>query len=138
MSPTSSLRSSALIGAGSFSSRSCSCSTMTSLAFVNNRWLEGIVRSQQVGETEQSVPAQLRLLGDLHLAGGGREHPQRDLQRPPRRVDDRDCTVVPLRSTDDSQAHAMTGVKGIEDLNACGFLAQGIVGASGCIRMFIV
>jgi len=49
----------------------------------------------------------------------------------PHRVDDRDGTVTLLRSTDDSQAHAVMRVKGIEDLNARGFRAQGIVCASG-------
>ena len=75
--PTSSLRTSASIGAGSFSSRSRSCSTMTSSALVNNRWLEGIVaairgvrlRSQQLAEIQKGVLVQQHLLDDLHLAG---------------------------------------------------------------------
>lgn len=52
-------------------------------------------------------------------------------------VDNRDGAVTLLRSTDDSQPHAMTRVKGIKDLNVRSFRAQGIVCASGTIRTFI-
>jgi hypothetical protein len=117
---------------------------MTSSAFGNSRWLEGIVgflwgvrlSCRQLAETDKSVPAQQRLLDDFQVASGGREHPGRDLQAMSRWADYRNCTVALLRSAHDSQAHAVMRVKGIKDPNTRSFRAQGIVRASGPILTY--
>ena len=145
----SSARTVASIGTASFSfriirSRSCSCTTMTSLASVNNRLQKVIVNvvfsvvwcGQQRRERQKSFLTQMRSLRDLHLGAFRQQHPHRNLQTPPRWVDDRDRAVSPLRSADDLKSSAMERVERIEDLDVRGFCAQGIVGADAIIRTF--
>ena len=79
----------------------------------------------------------MRSLHDLHLGGIRRQHPQRNLQAPPRWIDDRDRTDSALRSADDRQAAVVKWVEWVEDPDVRGFCAQGIVSADAIIRTFI-
>jgi hypothetical protein len=80
----------------------------------------------------------MRSLRDLHLGGIRRQHPQRNLPAPPRRIDDRDRTVSTLRSADDRQVAVVKWVEWVEDPDVRGFCAQGTVRVGGIIRMFTV
>src|SRR5260370_13635123 len=73
---------------------------------------------------------------DLHLGRIRQQHPQRNLQTPPRWIADRDRAVSLLRSADNPKGGTMERVELIEDLDVRGFCAQGTVGAGGCIRIY--
>ena len=75
----------------------------------------------------------MRSLHDLHLGGIRRQHPQRNLQTPPRWIDDRDRTVSALRSADDRQVAVVKWVEWVEDPDVRGFCAQGTVRVGGII-----
>src|SRR5947199_332337 len=77
----------------------------------------------------------MRSLHDLHLGGIRRQHPQRNLQAPPRWIDDRDRTVSPLWSADDRKAAVVKWVECVEDPDLRGFCAQGTVRVGGIIRI---
>ena len=124
-------------------SGSCSCSTMTSLTSVNNCLQKVIVNpvldvwrcDEQRRERQKSFLTQKRLLRDLHLGRIRQQHPQRNLQTPPRWIADRDRAVSLLRSADNPKSGTMERVELIEDLDVRGFCTQGTVGAGGCILM---
>ena len=118
---------------------------MTSLASVNSRLQKVIVNvvfrvgwcGQQRRERQKSFLTQMRSLRDLYLGAIRQQHPHRNLQSPPRWVDDRDRAISPLRSADDLKGSAMERMERVEDLDVRVFRAQGIVSADATIRMFI-
>src|SRR5438132_14426491 len=70
---------------GVLRSRSCNCSTLTSLASVNNGLRKVMVQGvQQWGdqqrETQKGFHARMRLLGDRHVRRIRRQHPYRNLE----------------------------------------------------------
>src|SRR2546423_4985813 len=79
----------------------------------------------------------MRSFHDLHLSGIRRQHPQRNLQAPPRWIDDRDRTVSPLGSADDRKAAVVKWVEWVEDPDVRGFCAQSTVRVGGIIPMCI-
>jgi hypothetical protein len=127
-------------------SRSCSCSTMTSLTSVNSCLQKGIVNpvldvwqcDEQRRERQKSFLTQKRLLCDLHLGRTRQQHPQRNLETPPRWIADRDRAVSLLRSADNLKSGTMERMELIEDLDVRGFCAQGTVGAGGTILISTV
>src|SRR5712691_5110455 len=118
---------------------------MTSLASVNNCLQKVIVNTvldvwqcdEQRRERQKSFLTQKRLLRDLHLGRIRQQHPQRNLQTPPRWIADRDRAVSLLRSADNPKSGTMERVELIEDLDVRGFRAQGTVDAGGFTRTFI-
>lgn len=123
-------------------SRSCSCTTTTSLASVNNR-LQKVIPTvvfrvvwsgQQRGERQKSFPTQTRSLRNLYLGAFRQQHPHRNLQPSPRWVDGRDRAVAALRLSDDLKGSAMERVERIKYLNVRSFGAQGIVSADAITR----
>src|SRR2546425_4568063 len=124
---------------GTFRSRSCSCSTLTSLPSVNNRLRKVIVhdvlevqqRGQQCCETQKGFLIQMGLLHDLYVGGIRQQHPHRNLQTPSGSIHDSDCAVSSLGFADDLKAKAAEWMKRIDNTNLLGFCAQGIVGV-GC------
>ena len=109
-------------------SRSCSCTTLTSLASVNNRLRKVTVRdvqhwSDQRRETQQGFAAEMRLLDDLHLRRIRREHPYRNLQTLPAGFLDRRRAVSGFEFADDFNAEAVEWVERIENANVVGFYA---------------
>ena len=129
-----------------FRSRSCSCTSLASIASVNSYLLEVIVISLRGGKrtrkqgckVQKSILVQMWFVLDLNVSAGRRQHPHRDCQPTAARVHDSDCTIASLRSADDSEGLAMQRVKWIENLNASGFGTQGIVGAGVITRTYIV
>jgi hypothetical protein len=119
---------------------------MTSLASVNNCLQKVIVNTvldvwqcdEQRRERQKSFLTQKRLLRDLHLGRIRQQHPQRNLQTPPRWIADRDRAVSLLWSADNPKSGTMERVERIEDLDVLGFCAQGTVDAGGFIRTFTV
>jgi hypothetical protein len=119
---------------------------MTSLASVNNCLQKVIVNTvldvwqcdEQRRERQKSFLTQKRLLRDLHLGRIRQQHPQRNLQTPPRWIADRDRAVSMLRSADNPKSGTMERVELIEDLDVRGFCTQGTVGVGGIIRTFTV
>lgn len=119
---------------------------MTSLASVNNCLQKVIVNTvldvwqcdEQRRERQKSFLTQKRLLRDLHLGRIRQQHPQRNLQTPPRWIADRDRAVSLLWSADNPKSGTMERVERIEDLDVLGFCAQGTVDAGGTTRMSIV
>src|SRR5262249_40210327 len=97
-----------------FRFRSCSCSTLTSLASVNKRLrkvighalLEVQLCGEQCCETEKRFVIQTRLLHDLYVGGIRQQHPHRNLQTPSGRIQDSDCAVSSLGFADDLKAKA--------------------------------
>jgi hypothetical protein len=126
-------------------SRSCSCTTTTSLASVNSRWQKGIVnmafrvevRGDQYCERQECLSTEMRLFSDLGRGGFARQHPNRNLQTLPGCVNDADRAIAPLGLTKDLQDSTAKRVKGIEDLNLRIIRAQGIVGEGATIRTCI-
>ena len=80
---------------------------------------------------------QVRLLRDLDLGALRQQHPDGNLQSPPRWIHDTDRPISSLRSAKNSQGNTMKRVKGIEHLNICIIGAQGIVGVGATIRTSI-
>src|SRR5712691_10251934 len=119
---------------------------MTSLASVNNCLQKVIVNTvldvwqcdEQRRERQKSFLTQKRLLRDLHLGRIRQQHPQRNLQTPPRWIADRDRAVSLLRSADNPKSGTMERVERIEDLDVRGFCAQGTVNAGGLIPICTV
>ena len=117
--------------------RSCSCTTLTSIASVNSYLEEGIVIGVRGGKctrkqrckVQKHILAQMRFVLDFAVSARRRQHPNRDLQPTTARLHDSDCTITGLRSADDPEGTAMQWVKGIENLNVSRFRTQGIVGA---------
>ena len=102
------------------SSRSCNCSTLTSLGF-SYPWQEvivvvvfaGLSDGQQVRQALKRVLTQAGLLRDSGVYGLGRQHPCRDLQPFTVDIQDGDCSVSALRSTNELETRAVQGVKRI-------------------------
>jgi hypothetical protein len=141
-----SARVAASIGTPSFSfriirPRSCSCTTTTSLASVNSRLQKVTVNlvfriewwGYQERKRQKRFPTQMRSLRDLHLGAIRQQHPDRNLQSPPRWISDSDGSISSLRSAEDLKGSAMKWVERIEDLDGRAFCAQGIVSVGACI-----
>jgi hypothetical protein len=92
--------------------------------------------TEQGGELQKRFSAQKCLFSRLDVCGGRREHPHRNLQPLAYWVQDRDCTIAALGSTNDSEAIALERMKRIENLNVRGVRTQGIVRDDGLIRIF--
>ena len=126
-------------------SRSCSCTTLASVVFVNNRLQEVIVKlvrgRQACGKQRRQVKkgflTQVRFLGDWNRRELGRQHPYGNLQTLPNRIYDTDRTVAPFGTTNDLQNSAAKRMKRIVNLDVRIFCAQGIVSADGTIRTCI-
>src|SRR5439155_3010353 len=120
---------------GTVRSKSCSCSTLTSLASVNNRLRKVIVHAvlevqlcgKQCCETQKGFLIQMGLIHDLYVGGIRQQHPSRNLQPPSGSIHDSDRAVSSLGFADDLKAKAAEWVERIEDTNELGFCAQGIV-----------
>ena len=126
-------------------SRSCSCTSLASIASVNSYLLEVIVISVRGGkrtrkqrcEVQKSILVQMWFVLDLNVSAGRRQHPNRDLQPTTARVHDSDCTIASLRSADDSECVAMQWMERVENLNVSRFRTQGTVGAGVSIHTSI-
>ena len=126
-------------------SRSCSCTTLASVGFVNNRLQEVIVKlvrgRQACGKQRRQVKkgflTQVRCLGSCNRRAVGRQHPYRNLETLPNWIDNRDRTVAPFGTTNDLQNSAAKRMKRIVNLDVRIFCAQGIVSADGCIHTCI-
>ena len=129
---------------GTVRSKSCSCSTLTSLASVNNRLRKVIVHAvlevqlcgKQCCETQKGFLIQMGLIHDLYVGGIRQQHPSRNLQPPSGSIHDSDRAVSSLGFADDLKAKAAEWVERIEDTNELGFCAQGIVGVVASIPIF--
>jgi hypothetical protein len=99
MSSISSVRTLASTGPTAFAlliatSRSCSCSTLTSFAPGNNRFEEvtvivvhsGKCGVEQIGQAHKSLLVQVWRLRDLGAGAVGQQHPDRDLETSPDRI----------------------------------------------------
>jgi hypothetical protein len=127
-------------------SRSCSCTTTTSLTSVNSRLQKVIAKlaflvewwNYQRGEGQKSLLTQMRLLGDLHFGAIRQQHPDRNFQSPPSWIGDRDRSISPLGSAEDQKGSAVKRMERIENLDVRTFRAQGIVGVGAIIPMSTV
>ena len=125
-------------------SKSCSCTTLASVVFVNNRLQEVIVDlvrgrqacGKQRREVQERFLTQVRCLGGCNRRAVGRQHPYRNLETFPNWIDYRDRTVAPFGTTNDLQNSATKRMKRIVNLDVRIFYAQGIVSADGITRMF--
>lgn len=125
-------------------SRSCSCTTLASVVFFNNRFQEVIVNlvrgrqacGKQRREVQEGFLTQVRFLGDGNRRALGRQHPYGNLETLPHCIHDRDRTVAPPRTTNDLQNSAPKRMKRIVNLDVRIFCAQGIVSADGIIRTY--
>jgi hypothetical protein len=146
-----SARVAASIGTTSFSfriirSRSCSCTTTTSIASVNNRLQKVTVNlvfrvewwEYQTREREKSFLTQVHLLRDLYFSAIRQEHPDRNFQSSPRRINDSNRSISPLRSAKDLKGSTMERVEWVENLDVRTFCAQGTVGVGAIIPMSTV
>ena len=77
------------------------------------------------------------MIGDPYLSALSRQHPGRNLQAPPGRINDAYRPIVPLGPADDLQGSTVKRVKKVEDLNIRSIRAQGIVGVGAIIRICI-
>ena len=91
----------------------------------------------QTREREKSFLTQVHLLRDLYFSAIRQEHPDRNFQSSPRRINDSNRSISPLRSAKDPQGGSMKRVKGVEDLNTRPTRAQGIVGVGASVRISI-
>jgi hypothetical protein len=122
--------------------RSCSCTTLASVVFVNNRLQEVIVNlvrggqacGKQRREVQEGFLTQVRFLGDSSRRAFWRQHPYRNLETLPNWIDNRDRTVAPFGTTNDLQNSAAKRMKRIVNLDVRIFRAQGIVSADVFIR----
>ena len=123
-------------------SRSCSCTTLASVVFVNNRLQEVIVNlargrqacGKQRREVQKGFLTQVRCLGGCNRRAVGRQHPYRNLETLPHWIDNRDRTVAPFGTTNDLQNSAAKRMKRIVNLDVRVFCAQGIVSVDVCIH----
>jgi hypothetical protein len=84
--------------------RSCSCTTLTSVVFVNSRLQEVIVNlvrgrkacGKQRREVQEGFLTQVRFLGGCQRRALGRQHPYRNLETLPNWIDNRDRTLRPV------------------------------------------
>ena len=121
--------------------RSCSCTTLASVVFVNNRLQEVIVNlvrggqacGKQRREVQEGFLTQVRFLGDSSRRAFWRQHPYRNLETLPNWIHDTDRTVTALGTTNDLQNGATKRMKRIVNLDVRIFRAQGIVSADVCI-----
>jgi hypothetical protein len=112
-------------------SRSRNCSTLTSLASVNNRLRKVIVHAvlevqqggEQFGETHKGLLIQKGLLHDVYVGGIRQQHPRRNLQTPSRRIHDSDDAVSSPGFADDLKAKTAQWMERIENTNVLGFYA---------------
>ena len=81
---------------------------------------------------------QVGLLRDSGVYDLGRQHPCRDLQPSTVDIQDRDCSVSTLRSTNELETRTVQGVEWIQHLHIRRFRTQGIVSAGAFIRISIV
>jgi len=124
--------------------RSCSCTTLASVASVNNYLQEVIVicvgsgkhGAKQGCKAHKRVLAQMRFVFDLDLSAVRRQHPNRDLESTSARLYDSDCPITGFRSADDPKSFAVQRVEGIENLNVNRFRTQGIVGVGVITRTY--
>src|SRR3954452_16495363 len=108
-------------------SRSCSCTTLASVVFVNNRLQEVIVnlvrgrqaRGKQRREVQKSFLTQVCFLGDWNLRALGRQHPYGNLQTLSNWIYDRDGAVTALGTTNDLQNGTTKRMKRIVNLDVC-------------------
>src|SRR4051794_35351562 len=127
-------------------SRSCSCTTLASVVFVNNRLQEIIVNllhdrqacGKQRREVQEGFLAQVRFLRDWNRRALGRQHPYRNLETLASGIHDRDRAVATFGTTNDLQNGAVKRMESIVNLNVRIFCSQGIVSADGSIPMSIV
>jgi hypothetical protein len=80
----------------------------------------------------------MRSVEDLCFSALLRQHPRRNLQTLPGRVNDADRSMAPLGPADDLQGSTLKWVKGVEYLNIRIIGTQGILGVGAAIRTFIV
>jgi hypothetical protein len=92
---------------------------------------------QQVSQALKRVLTQVRLLSDSGVCGLGQQHPGRDLQPSAVGIEDGDCSIGTLRSTDELQTGTVQGMEWIQHLHMRRFRAQGIVSAGASIRISI-
>lgn len=126
--------------------RSCSCTTLASVVFVNNRLQEVIVNlvrggqacGKQRREVQEGFLTQVRFLGDSSRRTFWRQHPYRNLETLPNWIHDTDRTVTALGTTNDLQNGATKRMKRIVNMDVRIFHAQGIVSADVIILMFTV
>jgi hypothetical protein len=117
--------------------RSCSCTTLASVVFVNNRLQEVIVNlvrggqacGKQRREVQEGFLTQVRFLGDSSRRAFWRQHPYRNLETLPNWIHDTDRTVTAFGTTNDLQNGATKRMKRIVNLDVRIFCAQGIVSA---------
>src|SRR5437016_5595116 len=111
---------------GTVRSKSCSCSTLTSLASVNNRLRKVIVHallevqlcSEQCCETQKGFLTQIRgLLHDLDSGGIRQQHPRRNLQPLSGSIHDSDCDVSSPGFADDLNAKAAERMEWTDNTN---------------------
>ena len=82
--------------------------------------------------------AQVRLLSDSGVCGPRRQHPYRDLQPPAICIQDSDCSVSALRSTDELETRTAQWVEWIQHLHTRRIRVQGIVSAGASIHISTV
>src|SRR5213594_2678288 len=117
---------------GILRSKSCSCSTLTSPASINNRLRKVMVHgvqqwSDQRRETQKGFLAHMRLLGDLYVRRIRRQHPYRNLQTLSGGFLNTDCAVSAFGFADNLKGEAVEWVEWIKNTNLLGFCTQGIV-----------
>ena len=96
------------------------------------------VRGDQSSKRQKRFLTQMRLVSDLYLSALLRQHPGRNFQSLPGRVNDADRSIAPLGPADDLQGSAEKWVKGVEDLNIRMIGTQGILRVGALIRISIV
>ena len=79
--------------------------------------------SDQRGETQKGVLAQMRLRGDLYISRIGHQHPCGNFQTPSGRVHDSDRAVSSLGFADDLNAKSAQWMEWMENTNLLGFCA---------------
>lgn len=91
------------------------------------------VRGDQSSKTQKRFLTQMRSVGDLCFSALLQQHPSRNLQTPPGRVNDADRSIAPLRPADDLQSSTLKRVKGVEDLNIRIIGTRGILGVGALV-----
>src|SRR4051812_326563 len=117
--------------------RSCSCTTLASVGFVNNRLQEVIVnlvrgshaRGKQRREVQEGFLTQIRFVGDCNRRAIGRQHPQGNLEALPTWIPDRDRTVATFGTTNDLQNCATKRMEKVVNLYVRILYAKGTVSA---------
>ena len=96
------------------------------------------VRGDQSSKRQKRFLTQIRLISDLYLSALLRQHPDRNFQSLPGRVNDADRSIAPLGPADDLQGSPEQWVKAVEDLNIRIIGTRGILGVGAGTRTFIV